>query len=68
MSWSVYQDSWISLPGDKKHWPLNVTVNNKTALVMDRNGIPSVKLAAGRVIHYSIKSRASSYGTPFRTT
>ncbi|MDP1969960.1 MAG: hypothetical protein Q8K42_03370 [Methylobacter sp.] len=47
MSWLVYQDSWISLPGDKRHWPLNVTVDNKTALVMDKNGRPSVKLAAG---------------------
>ncbi|MDI1291590.1 MAG: hypothetical protein PSV18_02450 [Methylobacter sp.] len=47
MSWTVYQDSWISLPGDKTHWPLNVTVDNKTALVMDKNGDPSIKLAAG---------------------
>jgi hypothetical protein len=47
MSWLVYQDSWIDLPGDKTHWPLNTTVDNKTALVMDRNGIPSVKLPAG---------------------
>ncbi|MGZ5010219.1 MAG: hypothetical protein ACXV74_04580 [Methylobacter sp.] len=47
MSWLVYQDSWISLPGDKNHWPLNVTVDDKAALVMDRNGTPSVKLTAG---------------------
>ncbi len=47
MSWTVYQDGWISLPGDKKHWPLNVTVDNKTALVMDKDGTPSIKLAAG---------------------
>ena len=46
ISWQVYKDSWVSLPGDNKHWPLNVTVNDKPALVMDRNGIPSVKLAA----------------------
>ena len=46
ISWKVYKDSWVSLPGDNKHWPLNVTVNDKPALVMDRNGIPSIKLAA----------------------
>lgn len=46
MIWTVYRDSWISLPGDKTHWPLNVTVNNKTALVMDKDGIPSIKLTA----------------------
>ena len=25
--WQVYQDSWVQLPGDVKHWPLKVTVN-----------------------------------------
>ena len=49
----VYQESWISLPGDKAHWPLNVTANNITALVMDKNGIPSIKLSANG--HYLIK-------------
>lgn len=46
ISWRVYRDSWISLPGDGKHWPLNVTVDGKKALVMNRNGIPSIKLTA----------------------
>ena len=46
ISWNVYKDSWVSLPGDDKHWPLNVTVNGKPALVMDKNGIPSIKLSA----------------------
>jgi hypothetical protein len=52
ISWKVYQDSWISLPGDSKNWPLNVTVNNKTTPVMDRDGIPAIKLRAG---YYQIK-------------
>ncbi len=47
ISWKVYKDSWVSLPGDSKHWPLNVTVNGKPALVMDKNSIPSIKLTAG---------------------
>ena len=47
MNGLVYQDSWVRLPGDKTHWPLNITVNNKTALVMDRDGAPALKLAAG---------------------
>ncbi|TAK62541.1 hypothetical protein [Methylobacter sp.] len=47
MSWTVYRDSWISLPGDKTHWPLNVTVDNKTALVMDKDDIPSIKVTIG---------------------
>ncbi len=57
ISWRVYKESWVSLPGDSKHWPLNVTVNGKPALVMDKNGIPSIKLAAGtdHLAKYQIK-------------
>ena len=47
ISWKVYKDSWVSLPGDSKHWPLNATVNGKPALVMDKNSIPSIKLMVG---------------------
>ena len=65
ISWKVYKDSWVSLPGDSKHWPLNVTVNGKPALVMDKNGIPSIKLEAGRIIWLSIKSRGNSCGMLF---
>ena len=53
MTGQVFQDSWVSLPGDKNHWPLNVTLNNKPALVMDKDGKPSIKLAAGLL--YQIK-------------
>lgn len=55
--WQVYAESWVALPGDSTHWPLNVTVNDKPALVMDRNGIPSIKLAADtkQPLNYQIK-------------
>jgi len=46
-SWQVYKESWISLPGDSQHWPLNVSVNNKPALVLDKNGVSSIKLGIG---------------------
>lgn len=46
-AWQVYLDSWIILPGDSRHWPVNVTVNNKTALVLNRNGSPAIQLDAG---------------------
>lgn len=53
----VYNDSWISLPGDSRHWPLNVTVNDKPALVMDKDGIPALKVMAGPAysVTYQIK-------------
>jgi len=47
-SWQVYKENdWIVLPGDEKHWPLSVTANGKTAGVMNKDGRPSIKLAAG---------------------
>ena len=47
ISWRVYSESWIRLPGDNRHWPLNVYVNNKPALVMQKKGSPEIKLPAG---------------------
>jgi hypothetical protein len=47
-SWQVYKDNdWIYLLGDDKHWPLAVTANGKTALVMDKDGRPAIKLSTG---------------------
>lgn len=45
--WQVYKESWIFLPGDKNHWPQNVTINNKPALLVEQQGKPGIKLAAG---------------------
>lgn len=45
--WQVYKEDWILLPGNKKNWPQNVTVNNEPALVMNKQGKPGLKLAAG---------------------
>lgn len=43
-AWQVYGKSWINLPGDNKHWPQNVQVNGKPALVMDQAGTPGIWL------------------------
>ncbi|NOQ35468.1 MAG: hypothetical protein GQ569_06180, partial [Methylococcaceae bacterium] len=45
--WQVYKESWIALVGSDKHWPVNVTANDKPVLVMKRHGKPMIKLAAG---------------------
>lgn len=45
--WQVYKESWLALPGNDKHWPLHVTVNDKAVWVMNRNNTPMVKLPAG---------------------
>ena len=51
-NWQVYNESYITLPGNPVHWPQNVTVNNKPALVISRNNKPAIKLDAG---HYQIQ-------------
>lgn len=45
--WTVYREGWVSLPGDRKHWPQNVTVEQHSAIVQDRNGVPTINLHPG---------------------
>jgi hypothetical protein len=51
-TWQIYKESWVNLPGDIQHWPVNITVNNKTALIIEKYGKPAIKLASG---FYQIK-------------
>ena len=44
--WRVDADSWIPLPGDAMHWPQQVSVDGKPAVVVDHGG-PTLRLAAG---------------------
>jgi len=47
--WHIYaKESQVQLPGDKNHWPLNVSSNNKALLVSDINGIPHLTLTRGK--------------------
>ncbi|MCK5877804.1 MAG: hypothetical protein KAG43_09230, partial [Candidatus Marithrix sp.] len=46
--WQIYKKGWIELPGDVKHWPQKVKINNQDALVADRNGIPSLFVTKGK--------------------
>ncbi|MFZ2724663.1 MAG: hypothetical protein WAX77_00240 [Methylococcaceae bacterium] len=45
--WRLAEDGWVALLGDNQHWPQQVQVNGQSALVMDKDGIPSVRLTAG---------------------
>lgn len=45
--WVVYGASNIILPGDARHWPVDVQLNNQPAVVLDIKGKPAVKLTAG---------------------
>jgi hypothetical protein len=43
----AYVESWVSLPGDDKHWPQLVAVDDQPARVMERSGKPAVQLTPG---------------------
>ncbi len=47
--WTVYQADWVILPGDNQHWPQQVTVNQKQAVVVEYLGKPAVWMPPG---HY----------------
>ena len=38
---------WVALPGDERSWPQEVTANNKTVPVLDRDGHPALWLDPG---------------------
>ncbi len=40
-------ESWISLPGDARNWPQQVSVDNKPWPVLDRDESPALRLGAG---------------------
>ena len=47
ITWHVYQKSWVSLPGDQKHWPVDVTDNGSIASITSRHGRPAIQLEPG---------------------
>lgn len=44
----VFEESWVPLPGDDRAWPLNVRANDVRLPVVQRDGVPSVRLSAGK--------------------
>lgn len=44
--WQVDIDAWVPLPGNSEHWPRQVTVDGRPAVVVDREG-PQVWMEAG---------------------
>ncbi|MCK5522228.1 MAG: hypothetical protein KAI83_03750 [Thiomargarita sp.] len=47
--WQVYDAGWLALPGNAKHWPQQVRVNEAAAIVADRGGVPSVFAPKGEL-------------------
>ncbi len=45
--WRMWQEGWVMLPGDAKHWPVEVRSNSTPVAVMLRDSRPHVWLGAG---------------------
>ena len=46
--WTVYAtEQWVALPGNAEHWPDRVLVDDREAMVVARDNVPSVHLAPG---------------------
>lgn len=43
----AYAPTWLRLPGDATRWPQDVKVDGRPAVVLARDGVPSVKLEKG---------------------
>lgn len=52
--WQVYATSWVVLPGDADHWPLDLKANGAPLAAVLRDGVPQARLDAG---HYVISGR-----------
>jgi hypothetical protein len=66
-AWQLYSESWVPLPGSKEHWPQGVTVNGKSAAVVERGGVPQLRLVAGSYQlagSFSWESRPESLAVP----
>ena len=46
-TWQVQQRTWVSLPGDARQWPQQVTLNGKAAAVLAHEDGPGLPLEVG---------------------
>jgi len=46
--WRVYRETRVYLPGNREHWPIDVSVDDAPVAVVDSKGYPAITLAAGR--------------------
>ncbi|WP_163336176.1 hypothetical protein [Desulfopila sp. IMCC35008] len=40
--WRMKKEGWILLPGQEKYWPQKVKMNNKAALLVNKQGMPAI--------------------------
>ncbi len=59
----LFAESWLALPGDAEAWPRDVKANGAAAPVLERAGVPAVRLPAGT---YRIEGSFHWSGIPQR--
>lgn len=65
ISVQVFSASWVVLPGDSDHWPIEVRVDAEPVVVLERQGSPAVHLLPGR---YQLTGRWSWKQLPQKLT
>jgi hypothetical protein len=45
--WQVFAPEWVALPGDLEHWPRDVRLDGAAAPLVERDGLPYLRLAPG---------------------
>jgi hypothetical protein len=45
--WRLDAEDWVPLPGGTEHWPQDVRVDGAPAVVVERGGVPNLRLKAG---------------------
>jgi len=53
--WKMEKKGWIVLPGKEQHWPQDVLLNDKAAVVVSNNGFPAIFVTSPGV--YTIKGK-----------
>lgn len=46
-SWQVYYETWVTLPGDSRHWPRKIRVDGQPVVVLEKQKKPQVLLRPG---------------------
>ncbi len=59
--WQLLRQDWLPLPGDRRNWPREVSVNGAPQPVLERDGLPFLFLAAG---DYDIEGIISGHERP----
>ena len=45
--WQVFTEDWISLPGERDHWPQEVKLDGQPVVVRESSGIPQIRAQPG---------------------